>query len=155
MAEEDQKPNKENPDEAAPVESAPDEAAPDEAAASPDMTTESVEEEAAEVPMGKGVKIFKIFTGPHQGGEFDLGDQAYSLGKNEDADIVFSDMDLSDNHAKIAVRGDEFIVTPDQGKVFLEGQELPPGEHVIPPYTMVTMGATNLAFGYIQLRCLR
>ncbi|MBP9693711.1 MAG: FHA domain-containing protein [Alphaproteobacteria bacterium] len=113
-----------------------------------DISTDEVSSPVSTDEMGNGNVMLKIFSGPHNGGEFDLDDAEYTIGQDEDCDIVFSDQSLSGKHAKLTIHDGEFVISPLNGSVYLSGELLGPGDHIIPSYEMVTMGGTNFAFGY-------
>lgn len=112
-----------------------------------EISTEEMDAPAS-TEVGNGNVMLKIFSGPHNGGEFELDDADYTIGQDEDCDIVFSDQSLSGKHARLTIRDGEFLISPLDGSVYLAGELLGPGEHLIPTYEMVTMGGTNFAFGF-------
>lgn len=113
-----------------------------------DISTEEIGSPVTTGEMGNGDVMLKIFSGPHNGGEFELDDADYTIGQDEDCDIVFSDQSLAGKHAKLTIHDGEFVISPLNGSVYLSGELLGPGDHIIPSYEMVTMGGTNFAFGF-------
>ncbi|MDN3508627.1 MAG: type III secretion system inner membrane ring subunit SctD, partial [Candidatus Neptunochlamydia sp.] len=73
--------------------------------------------------------IIKVISGPNSGAEFDLPEgSTYVIGKDPDTcDILFQDLSVSRQHAKITTQSDGTIITEDLGslnKVLINGQEI-------------------------------
>lgn len=73
------------------------------------------EEEVEKIDLGKGERfILKVMSGPNAGAEFGLEmGKSYLLGKDStSSDIVFRDLSISKNHAKISIS--------EEGKLYIE-----------------------------------
>ncbi|MEM8727953.1 MAG: type III secretion system inner membrane ring subunit SctD [Chlamydiota bacterium] len=73
--------------------------------------------------------IIKVISGPNAGAEFGLPERStYIIGKDPDAcDILFQDLSVSRQHAKIAARSDGTVVIEDLeslNKVIINGQKI-------------------------------
>ena len=73
--------------------------------------------------------IIKVISGPNAGAEFGLPEgSTYIIGKNPDTcDILFQDLSVSRQHAKITAKSDGTVTIEDLGslnKVLINGQEI-------------------------------
>ncbi|MDR1458179.1 MAG: type III secretion system inner membrane ring subunit SctD [Puniceicoccales bacterium] len=91
--------------------------------------------------------LLKILSGPHQGAEFALPDEAIIVGSEDSCDLVLSDALVVDKHVKILkTANSKFELEPMNGNVFIDGH-LVEGKTVGDIFKFITLGTTQLMIG--------
>lgn len=100
--------------------------------------------------MNTGAKnplALRVLNGSARGAEVELRRGIrYTLGVDDDADLIIDDAGIGGRHAEVEVEGNVVRVSPVlPAQVILEGQAFEGG--VVPLYTAVVLGRTAVAFG--------
>lgn len=101
--------------------------------------------------------MIKVISGPNAGAEFGLHEgTTLIIGKDPNTcDILFQDLSVSRQHAKISAKGDGSVTIEDLGslnKVMVNGQEIS-GAHELKTQDLVALGTTSfLAIDQKQTR---
>jgi type III secretion system YscD/HrpQ family protein len=91
--------------------------------------------------------ILKVVGGPNSGAEFPLlQDHTYTIGTDsQSADIVFQDVSVSRQHARLSLNEDGTLLLTDLGSrngTFIEDNKIQ-GEITLPPNKVVTLGTSS------------
>lgn len=74
--------------------------------------------------MSRDTALFRIYTGPQSGAQFDLTEGQYVLGKGNDADLIFTDTSLEDKHCVLNVSAEGIVfVEPIDGTCYFNDVE--------------------------------
>ncbi|MDR0351567.1 MAG: type III secretion system inner membrane ring subunit SctD [Puniceicoccales bacterium] len=91
--------------------------------------------------------LLKILSGPHQGAEFALPDEAIMVGSDDSCSLVLNDALVVDKHMRIVkVADSKFELEPINGNVFMDGH-LVTGKMVGDIFKFITLGTTQLMVG--------
>ncbi|WP_027185229.1 type III secretion system inner membrane ring subunit SctD [Desulfovibrio inopinatus] len=90
--------------------------------------------------------VLKILTGPHAGAEISLKDGDYVLGASDDCDFALADSALAEHHMSISICDGVCSVSPMDGVVMLNGEQISQ-ETTIPPFIPLVVGGTTLCLG--------
>lgn len=90
--------------------------------------------------------ILRVLSGPHQGAEVELLDEAVTIGSADTCDVILGDALVANEHARFQLQGEQVFVTPKEGNVFVNGKLLREPS-LVEPFQFVTIGATHMMFG--------
>lgn len=94
----------------------------------------------------EGKWLLKVVSGPNSGAEFFLNPNGnYLIGTDESSDIVFNDLSVSRQHARLIVDEKENVFIEDLGSKngsFIEGEKISGRKNIL-SNTLITMGTTT------------
>lgn len=89
----------------------------------------------------------RVYGGPQQGAQLELGPGTYVLGSSDAADLVFSDEDMLGAHAAIIISPTEAMVEAREGGYFIDGHDYPQGRIGWASGQLLQLGSTLLMWG--------
>ncbi|MCQ2956122.1 MAG: type III secretion system inner membrane ring subunit SctD [Opitutales bacterium] len=112
---------------------------------SADSDANNSDEEQANEPAA--TYVLRILSGPHEGAEVTLQEQAIMLGKSDACDVILVDETLQDQHASFACKDGTVTCTPAEGaSVSVNGTAITAATPV-QAFQPIICGATLLAVG--------
>lgn len=127
------------------VKDAQDEAADADKDKSADLNAKKSNEGQANEPAA--TYVLRILSGPHEGAEVTLQEQAIMLGKSDACDVILVDETLRDQHASFACKNGTVTCTPAEGaRVSVNGTAITAATPV-QAFQPIVCGATLLAVG--------
>ena len=91
--------------------------------------------------------VLRILSGPHEGAEVTLQEQAIMLGKSDACDVILVDETLRDQHASFACKNGTVTCTPAEGaRVSVNGTAITAAT-TVQAFQPIVCGATLLAVG--------
>lgn len=90
--------------------------------------------------------ILRVLSGPHQGAEVELLDEAVTIGSADTCDVILGDALVASEHAQFQLQGEQVFITPKEGNVFVNGKLLREPS-LVDVFQFVTIGATHMMFG--------
>lgn len=98
-----------------------------------------------QAPQNSSRFLLKILAGPMKGAEYPIIEgQSYIIGSNEDADLVFHDVSISRQHAKLSILEEQSIIIEDlesRNGVFVDEERITE-QTTIAPHHVVTLGTS-------------
>jgi type III secretion system YscD/HrpQ family protein len=91
--------------------------------------------------------LLKVLNGPHTGAQSGFGNgEDLLIGNSAEADIILSDPHILPQHCRIKLSGNECVVIPLDGEVFVSGKSVVAPEP-IDAGRVVTIGSTSFVVG--------
>jgi pSer/pThr/pTyr-binding forkhead associated (FHA) protein len=91
--------------------------------------------------------LLKVLNGPHTGAQSGFGNgEDLLIGNSAEADIILSDPHILPQHCRIKLSGNECVVIPLDGEVFVSGRSVVAPEP-IDAGRVVTIGSTSFVVG--------